>query len=152
MKPSNWDPCLRMGTRGLGRGQKLSASGRDSCQAEGRVSLKDDLIVHLSKWNAMEKGIQYLRASTVLEVICRDSNKEQSSEESGEVQCTQSMWWEFVQSTPSSHISPFTWMSMKEGEEPVLQVLKHWLWQYEDSFLPISLHLSSEKTVQDLKD
>lgn len=66
-------------TRGLGRGQKLSASGRDSHQAEGRVSLKDDLIVRPSKWNAMEKGIQYLRASTVLEVICRDSKQNSKS-------------------------------------------------------------------------
>lgn len=51
----------------------------------------------------MEKGIQYLRALAVLELIYRDSNKEQSSVTPDEVQCTQSMWGKFVQSTPSPY-------------------------------------------------
>lgn len=51
----------------------------------------------------MEKGIQYLRALAVLEVLYRDSNKEQSSVAPDEIQCTQFMCWKFVQSMPSSY-------------------------------------------------
>lgn len=51
----------------------------------------------------MKKGIQYVRALAVLEVIYRDSDKEQSSVAPDEAQCTQSMWWKFVQSTPASY-------------------------------------------------
>lgn len=89
----------------------------------------DDLVMHPSRWGTMEESIQYLRELAVLEVICRDSSKEQSPAEPDEVQCTQSMWQKLVWSSSSLYTNSLALMSVKEGKQTVLQVTT-WLQQY----------------------
>lgn len=88
VKTSNWDPCpsVQALTRGLGKVQKLSATGGDSYQELKKgYFLKDGLLLHQNEWNTMEQGIQYLRELAMLEVLYKVSKNEQSPINAGEV-------------------------------------------------------------------
>lgn len=84
-----------------------------------RYLYKDDLSVHQDKWNTMEQHIQYLRESAVLEVICKDSKKEQFPVNPDDIQCTQTMCWKFLWSTLVSCVSSLVLMPWKGGDQKV---------------------------------
>lgn len=76
----------------------------------------------------MEEGIQYLRELAVLEAIYRGPNNHQSAVDPDEVHYKQSMWQKFLQSAALLYINSLALLSMKEGEQTVLQVPQ--LWQH----------------------
>lgn len=87
----------------------------------------------------MEKGIQYLRELTVLEVTSE-------SQDSDNDRCPRPMCQEFVQSTPSPYASILAAMTRKAEENPMVGEL---LSQYEENvFLHMGLCLSCGETVQ----
>lgn len=74
-------------TRGLQRMQSLSFCRRLLSRVRERFYLKDELVVHPSRWNITEKSVRYLRELPVVEKIYRDSNNKQSPEDPDEVPC-----------------------------------------------------------------
>ena len=68
----------------------------------------------------MERGIQYLRALTMLEVIYDDLDNKQLSKYPDEVQCMWSMWSKFLWSAPTSYTSTLVIMSWTDMEAPTV--------------------------------
>lgn len=114
---------------------------------------KDDLAVHRDKWNTTEQGIQYLYPVPVLEVICKDSKKEQSPVNPDDIQCTQTMWWEFLWSTLLSCVSSLVLMDWKRGDQKVSSLVPK-LWPYEEtiSSLAWACVSSVERLSKELKN
>lgn len=94
----------------------------------------------------MEKGIQYLRELTVLEVIYNIYlDNDQSSQDSDDDRCPRPMCQKFVQSSPSPYASILAAMTWKAEENLVVD---EFLSQYEENvFLPMDLCLSCRETV-----
>ena len=79
--------------KAIGKGtQALSLWRRLLTRVKERYPFKEDVTYRLGKWTTMEKGIQYLRESAVLEVIYGDLDDQRSSRDPDEAECTRPMW------------------------------------------------------------
>ncbi|GAB0190284.1 hypothetical protein GRJ2_001493700 [Grus japonensis] len=95
----------------------------------------------------MERGIQYLRELAMWEMVYYAPDNVQLPTEPDEVQCTQPMWWKFVQNAPSSYANSLAVMDCKGKEAPTVDEVSGPLWQYKES-LSSSLVLAVEKLTQ----
>ncbi|GAB0207346.1 hypothetical protein GRJ2_003200200 [Grus japonensis] len=83
-----------------------------------------------------------------------DPDNTQLPKDPDKVQCTQPMWWKFVQNTPSSHANSLAETDWKSEEAPTVDEVAGRLHQYEES-LSSSLILAVEKLsrkVQELEE
>jgi len=67
-----------------------------------RYPLKEDLANSPDKWATTDKGIQYLRELSVLEVIYSDLDDDKVSKDPEDALCTQAMWRKVIQGAPAS--------------------------------------------------
>ena len=81
----------------------------------------------------MERGIQYLRELAVWEMVCYEADDEQVPTDPDEVQCTASMWRDFVRSAPPSYANSLAVVNWKGEEAPTVDEVAVRVRQYEES-------------------
>lgn len=81
----------------------------------------------------MDKGIQHLWESAVLEMIYSDLDNAQTPKDPDEVQCTASMWQKLVRAAPSSHASTLAATDWEEGMGPTVDTMSNQLHKYEEN-------------------
>ena len=92
----------------------------------------------------------YLRELAVRELVYYEPDDEQLPTDPDEVQCSQSMWRNFVRSAPSSHANSLAIIDWKGKEAPRVDEVAVRLRQYEES-LSSSLVSAIEKLVKRLE-
>ncbi|KAK4819195.1 hypothetical protein QYF61_026811 [Mycteria americana] len=81
----------------------------------------------------MEKGIQYLRESAVLEVIYGDLDDVRSPTDPDEVQCTRPMWRKLLWNAPPLCANSLAILTWKDGDGPTVNGAASNLREYEES-------------------
>jgi len=81
----------------------------------------------------MERGVQYLRELAVWEMVCYEADDEQVPTDPDEVQCTASMWRDFVRSAPPSYANSLAVVNWKGEEAPTVDEVAVRLRQYKES-------------------
>ncbi|GAB0203419.1 hypothetical protein GRJ2_002807500 [Grus japonensis] len=125
------------------KAQALSLWRRLLSSVRERYPFRQDLECRPGKWTTMERGIQYMRELAVREMVYYDPDNAQLPTDPDEVQCTQPMWWKFVQSAPSLYTNSLAVMDWKSEEAPTVDEVAGRLRQYEES-LSSSLILAVE--------
>ncbi|GAB0204503.1 hypothetical protein GRJ2_002915900 [Grus japonensis] len=120
------DKVIGKGTQALSLWRRLLSGVRE------RYPFKEDVICHPGKWTTVERGIQYLRELAVWEMVYYDQDNVQLPTDPDEVQCTQPMWWRFVQSAPLSYAKSLAVLAWKDKVNEVAGQL----WQYKKICLP----------------
>ncbi|KAK4830621.1 hypothetical protein QYF61_012446 [Mycteria americana] len=98
-----------------------------------RYPFKEDVICHPGEWTTMERGIQYLRESAILELIYGDLDNKQLSKDPDEAWCTRPLWRQLVQSVPALYANSFTILTWKDEEGPTVDEAATQLREYEES-------------------
>jgi len=130
--------------------QVLSLWRRLLSGVRDRYPFSDDFICYPGKWTNMERGIQYLRELAVRELVYYEPDDEQLPTDPDEVQCTASMWRNFVRSAPSSYANSLAIVHCKGKEAPTLDEVAVRLKQYEES-VSSSIVSAVEKLAQEVR-
>lgn len=124
----------RLIDRVIGRGaQVLSLWRRLLAAVKERYPQKEDIVYQVGKWTTMDKGIQHLWESAVLEMIYSDLDNAQTPKDPDEVQCTASVWQKLVRAAPSSHASTLAATDWEEGMGPTVDTMSNQLHKYEEN-------------------
>ncbi|KAK4810460.1 hypothetical protein QYF61_004240, partial [Mycteria americana] len=141
--------------KAIGKGAPFLSLWRQLLSAtKERYPFKEDVICHPGKWTTMERGIQYLRELSVLEVIYGDLSNERLPKDPDDIQCTRPMWRKLVRNAPSLCANSLAILNWKDGEGPTVHEVANELQEYEES-LSSSLVSAVEKLsrkVQQLKE
>ncbi|KAK4811292.1 hypothetical protein QYF61_023344 [Mycteria americana] len=120
--------------KAIGKGEPARSLWRRLLSAiRERYPFKEDVVYCPGKSTTMEKGIQYLRESAVLEVIYGDLNDVRSPIDPDEVQCTRPMWRKLVRNMPPSCANSLAILTWKDGEGPTVNEAASNLREYEES-------------------
>lgn len=117
-----------------------------------RFRNKDDCQCTSRKWNAMERGIQFLRELAVREIICFGPDS-QEGVNPDRVECTRSMWRRFSQSAPAPYAKILAGTFVSTGGRQSVNDMTERLREFEENLSdPLGAYVSrveklSETTV-----
>ncbi|KAM9020100.1 Friend virus susceptibility protein 1-like [Ara ararauna] len=139
------DKAIAREKRSLSLWKRLLAAMKD------RFPKKDDVMSRAAKWTTLEKGIQSLRESAIVEMIYNiKPNNGDIPIDPGEVECTRPMWRKFTRNAPPSYAHSLATVTWNDIIPPTVDEVIHKLREFEDNLTP-SIISAVEKLSQDLK-
>ncbi|XP_061225245.1 uncharacterized protein LOC133220857 [Neopsephotus bourkii] len=131
--------------------KSLSLWRRLLAAVKERFPYKDNVMSRSAKWTTIDKGIQSLRESAIVEMIYHiKPNNGDIPIDPDEVECTRPMWRKLTRNAPSSYAHSLATVTWNDVVPLTVDEMVHKLHEFEDNLTP-SIISAVEKLSQDLK-